>query len=238
METGGICLYSGDGETGNPLHFTLTTAPGRAGLRARMASGTHSMIFSTGEPAYAVDRDGTIVGWNNAASRTFGYPSSRAVGSKCWQLLRGQDAFGNQYCGERCPMREMALQRKSVNRCRMSFRTASEKLQPFTVTTLALFDSRDATLIHLCHEETVTTGQGAEPGAVQPSRPAGGRDVLTLREREVLNHLSDGHTTREIATLLSISMPTVRSHIEHILQKLHAHSRLEAVAVSRRLGLH
>jgi DNA-binding CsgD family transcriptional regulator len=200
-----------------------------------MASGTHSMIFSTGEPAYAVDRDGTIVGWNNAASQTFGYPTSRAVGSKCWQLLRGQDAFGNQYCCARCPMREMALQHKSVNRCRMSFRTASEKLQPFTVTTLALFDSRDATLIHLCHEEPVTTGQEAEPGALRPSRPAGDRDILTRREREVLNHLSDGHTT---ATLLSISVPTVRSHIEHILQKLHAHSRLEAVAVSRRLGLH
>jgi DNA-binding CsgD family transcriptional regulator len=54
----------------------------------------------------------------------------------------------------------------------------------------------------------------------------------------VLGHLADGHTTREIATLLSITVPTVRNHIDHILHKLHAHSRLEAVAVSRRLGLH
>ena len=62
--------------------------------------------------------------------------------------------------------------------------------------------------------------------------------ILTPREREVLGHLADGHTTREIATLLSITVPTVRNHIDHILHKLHAHSRLEAVAVSRRLGLH
>jgi PAS domain S-box-containing protein len=68
-----------------------------------MASGTHSVIFATGEPAYAVDRDGTIVAWNTAASRAFGYPGAQALGRKCWELLQGQDAFGNQYCCERCP---------------------------------------------------------------------------------------------------------------------------------------
>jgi PAS domain S-box-containing protein len=88
-----------------------------------MASGTHSVIFATGEPAYAVDRDGTIVAWNTAASRAFGYPGAQALGRKCWELLQGQDAFGNQYCCERCPLREMAFQHKPVNRCRMSFRT-------------------------------------------------------------------------------------------------------------------
>ena len=231
-----MCLRSGIAGPGNPTPIHKTTAPGRAGLRARMASDTHSMIFSTGEPAYAVDHDGTIVAWNNAASRAFGHPSSTAVGSKCWHLLRGQDAFGNQYCCERCPLREMAFQRKSVNRCRMSFRTASDELQPFTVTTLALFDTREATLIHLCHKEPAAAHQGVGSAAALPAGQGSG--VLTPREREVLGQLSDGHTTREIATLLSISVPTVRSHIEHILHKLHAHSRLEAVAVSRRLGLH
>jgi DNA-binding CsgD family transcriptional regulator len=203
-----------------------------------MASGTHSMIFATGEPAYAVDRDGTIVAWNMAASRAFGYSESQAVGSKCWRLLQGQDAFGNQYCCERCPMREMAFHHKAVNRCRMSFRTAGEDLQAFTVTTLALFDTRDATLIHLCHQEPRANPESAtDLMSRAPGQPPA-QQVLTRRERQVLGHLADGHTTREIATLLSISMPTVRSHIEHILHKLHAHSRLEAVAVGRRLGLH
>ncbi len=118
-----------------------------------MASGTHNMIFATGEPAYAVDRDGTIVAWNAAASRAFGYPDSHAIGKKCWDLLRGQDAFGNQYCSEHCPLREMAFQHKAVNRCRMSFRTADDELQAFNVTTLVLFDTRDATLIHMCRKE-------------------------------------------------------------------------------------
>jgi DNA-binding CsgD family transcriptional regulator len=129
----------------------------------------------------------------------------------------------------------MAFQRKSVNRCRMSFRTANEELQAFTVTTLVLFDTRDATLIHMCRKEPTATHESAAPGVLRESKR--GHGVLTARERQVLNHLSDGHTTREIATLLSISVPTVRNHVEHILRKLHAHSRLEAVAVSRRLGV-
>jgi DNA-binding CsgD family transcriptional regulator len=196
------------------------------------------MIFATGEPAYAVDRYGTIVAWNAAASRTLGYPTIEAVGKKCWDLLQGRDAFGNQYCGERCPLREMAFQRRAVNRCRMSFQTADRKWQGFTVTTLALFDSRDAALIHLCRKESVESHADAERTR-QPA-PGFGPDhgVLTHRERQVLDHLASGRSTREIATLLSISVSTVRRHIEHILHKLHAHSRLEAVAVSRRLGLH
>jgi len=196
------------------------------------------MIFATGEPAYAVDRDGTIVAWNAAASRAFGYRSPQAVGRKCWDLLQGQDAFGNQYCSESCPLREMAAQHKAVNRCRMSFRTAGATRQRFTVTTLVLFDASDATLIHLCRREPVEDHEDEIPGTPGGSERGDGHGVLTPRERQVLEHLSAGRSTREIAALMSISVPTVRSHIERILHKLHAHSRLEAVAVSRRLGLH
>jgi PAS domain S-box-containing protein len=203
-----------------------------------MASNTHSMIFATGEPAYAVNRDGTIVAWNAAASRAFGYRSPQAVGRKCWELLQGQDTFGNQYCAERCPMREMAAQQKAVNRCQMIFRTAGEERQRFTVTTLVLFDSREATLIHLCRRQPAEPREDRTPAAMHEQGLGEGLGVLTPRERQVLDHLSAGHTTREIATLLSISVPTVRSHVERILHKLHAHSRLEAVAVGRRLGLH
>jgi DNA-binding CsgD family transcriptional regulator len=203
-----------------------------------MVSETHSMIFATGEPAYAVDRDGTIVAWNTGARRAFGYPAAQAVGRKCWELLQGQDAFGNQYCGRHCPLRSMAIQGQSVNRCRMSFRTASKEMQGFTVTTLVLFDTPDAKLIHLCRQEPAVAREDSTRGPLSGPNRTGARGVLTRREREVLQYLSDGHTTQEIASRLSISVRTVRNHVEHILHKLHAHSRLEAVAVSRRLGLH
>ena len=51
---------------------------------------------------------------------------------------------------------------------------------------------------------------------------------LTQREREVLALLAAGATGREIATRLSISTNTVRTHVQSILTKLQVHSRLEA----------
>ena len=66
-------------------------------------------IFSTSETAYAVDRDGQIVVWNQAAEQTFGYTESEAFGQQCWKLLPGRDVFGNQSCCEGCPVRATAF---------------------------------------------------------------------------------------------------------------------------------
>jgi DNA-binding NarL/FixJ family response regulator len=57
---------------------------------------------------------------------------------------------------------------------------------------------------------------------------------LTSREVEVLRLLSDGLEQKAIAGRLSISPKTVAIHIEHILGKLHVHSRAQAVAVAYR----
>ncbi len=53
---------------------------------------------------------------------------------------------------------------------------------------------------------------------------------LSHREREVLEYLAQGRPYKEIASLLSVSLDTVRVHIKGIYGKLHVHSRGEAVA--------
>ncbi|PWU08297.1 MAG: DNA-binding response regulator [Verrucomicrobia bacterium] len=53
---------------------------------------------------------------------------------------------------------------------------------------------------------------------------------LSKREREVLEHLAKGVPYKEIASLLTVSIDTVRMHIKGIYGKLHVHSRGEAVA--------
>lgn len=73
----------------------------------------------------------------------------------------------------------------------------------------------------------------AGPGASTATRRRG----LTARELEVLRLLSDGASTRNIADQLFISMNTARNHVQRVIGKLHAHSRLEAVAIARRDGL-
>jgi DNA-binding NarL/FixJ family response regulator len=60
---------------------------------------------------------------------------------------------------------------------------------------------------------------------------------LTPRELEVLRLLVEGRSNRQIAEQLFISGKTVSVHVTNLLAKLGVHSRLEAAAVARRLGL-
>jgi len=53
---------------------------------------------------------------------------------------------------------------------------------------------------------------------------------LSPREREILEMLANGDFYKEIAEKLGIGLTTVRSHIQHIYEKLHVHTRTEAVA--------
>ncbi len=55
------------------------------------------------------------------------------------------------------------------------------------------------------------------------------QDKLTPREEEILQCLAKGYVTKEIADKLSVSYDTVRYHLKHIYDKLHVHSRTEAV---------
>ena len=78
--------------------------------------------------------------------------------------------------------------------------------------------------------------------AAQPvpsSRPAGGPDTfgLSKRELEVLALIAQGRTNREIGDRLFISQKTVGVHVGNILAKLGVSGRVEAAAVSIRLGL-
>ncbi|EEF60290.1 response regulator [Pedosphaera parvula] len=54
-------------------------------------------------------------------------------------------------------------------------------------------------------------------------------EKLSQREEEILQQLSKGYTTKEIAERLSVSVNTVRTHLQHIYEKLHVRSRTEAV---------
>lgn len=61
--------------------------------------------------------------------------------------------------------------------------------------------------------------------------------ALTSREKEVLAELARGRTTAQIAHELVITASTVKTHVHHILRKLEASNRAEAVAKAARMGL-
>ena len=80
------------------------------------------------------------------------------------------------------------------------------------------------------------TGAGASTGLVAGWEGARATR-LSRREREVLGLLADGAGTDTISELLFISRNTVRAHVQRVITKLGAHSKLEAVAIARRRGL-
>ena len=60
---------------------------------------------------------------------------------------------------------------------------------------------------------------------------------LTQRELEVLQLIADGLASRQIARALYVSDDTVKTHVSHVLNKLGATSRANAVAIAIRSGL-
>jgi len=62
-------------------------------------------------------------------------------------------------------------------------------------------------------------------------------EPLTAREREVAQLLDEGLSNKQIALRLNLELPTVKHHVHHILQKVGAASRSEAVARLRNFGL-
>jgi DNA-binding NarL/FixJ family response regulator len=61
--------------------------------------------------------------------------------------------------------------------------------------------------------------------------------TLTARERQALGLLADGASTAEVARRLGVAVNTARNHVQRVLEKLGARSKLEAVAIARREGL-
>jgi PAS domain S-box-containing protein len=74
----------------------------------------------------------------------------------------------------------------------------------------------------------------AMPRQTTGDRPPKFDARLTPRQHEILTYIADGESTERIATKLHLSRETVRNHVRHILQRLGANSRLEAVAIARR----
>jgi len=72
------------------------------------------------------------------------------------------------------------------------------------------------------------------PRGTSPSRET---PVLAPREIEVLQSLVSGKSTEEVATDLSITVSTVRTHLKNVLEKLGSHSKLEAVITAIRAGI-
>jgi LuxR family transcriptional regulator, maltose regulon positive regulatory protein len=92
-------------------------------------------------------------------------------------------------------------------------------------------------LLHALGEAVPPDSTTPPAQRVPPPTSADAPDVLTPREHEVLRLLASGASNQTIAEALVISLPTAKTHVAHILDKLGAANRTEAVACARDRGL-
>ncbi len=196
-------------------------------------------LESTADPAFAVDAEGKIAAWNSAAKTALGYSRRKALGEFCFNVICGKDVLGNQVCQRECLIFRSLREGNPVRRFRMHVRADTGHYVEAECTTLCILGStREATVIHVlrlwpgCGRDPVSHPRRGDTRGLQRAAPS-----LTPREMEVLGLLAAGTSTRQMAEDLHVSPATVRTHVEHILGKLQAHSRLEAVVVGAREGL-
>lgn len=209
------------------------------------------LIEGTADAAFAVDAAGRISAWNHAAAELFGLSEAEAIGVKCHQLLQCSDENG-VVCSDHCIVECAAQDNLSRTNFDLRVETKTGKLWCNLSTLMVSDASGERHAIHIVRpremrkrleqalSEFVRTQASADPNGalIISSSPTSDINVhLTAREMEVLKSLAKGDSTRTIANQLNISSATVNNHIKHILTKLDAHSRLEAIRHAESAGV-
>ena len=206
-------------------------------------------IEGTAAAAFAVDPTGRISAWNTAASQLFGVSAAEAIGARCHQLLQCADEDGI-VCSAYCVVERAGQENYPQTNFDLRLQTKFGK-QWCSLTSLIANDAAGARYaIYVVHpremhkrfEQALSEFVRLQANNVDssPARISSVSDVnvrLTSREVVVLKSLAKGHTTRAIASELNISPATVNNHIKHILTKLDAHTRLEAIRYAEKAGV-
>lgn len=123
--------------------------------------------------------------------------------------------------------------------CRFVVGAVTEDDQPVCTATCMYEEPRGPTRVRVNDKSYRMTCAEAGDQRVVMLEPLaeGGAGWVTPREHEVLTLLAQGLTNARIARRLNVSKFTVRTHVEHLLEKLHVRTRTAAVARAIQLGI-
>jgi PAS domain S-box-containing protein len=179
--------------------------------------------------------------WNRAAEKMLGYGAREAIGRPCCDLFVGYDDSGNRLCYQGCHVMSLVRMGDPVQSFDMRTRTKAGRPIWLNLSTLTVpaGHAGGPLTVHLFRDVTATKellGMVQERLTAPAPAEASG-EALTRRELEILRLIATGVATKVVADKLHVSPATVRNHVQNILGKLGAHSRLEAVAVATRQRL-
>ena len=163
-------------------------------------------------PSYVLDTTGVVRWLNPAAERLLGDVRGRhftsIVGAE--DKAKAQELFARKVLGT----------------------TAATEASGVFVSTDGTRLALEVSAVPLMGGERVVGVFGLLTGPLdeEPSAPPA---HLTPRQAEVLRHLEQGRSTKQIAQELHVSNETVRNHVRHLLRALGVTTRLEAVAAAR-----
>jgi DNA-binding CsgD family transcriptional regulator len=195
-------------------------------------------IFQNAPEAIAMlDASMRVVVWNKAAVALTGYAAADLLGRRCTvdgTRITLELAAGAGPTGDRPPRMRL------TSSCEFRIvKPGAPAPAPLPATVIPLqYDGIVLLMLFRTApwavDETAAAHVGPDVRRARLARAASRSSMsparqLTHREQEILRLLAAGKTAKAIATDLSLSLPTVRSHTQHILRKLGVHSALEAV---------
>lgn len=202
----------------------------------------------TGDAVFVVAPDYRIAYWDSKAEFFTGIAAEDAVGKPCYDVVLGEREGGERFCSWGCSVMRMSREGRPVTSYDMRVRSPAGGKRWVSVSTLSIDDEDETYILHLMRDsqkthETLEMARHlihlSKKGDDRSPTLTGRRDLpaLTARQLEMLEHLAEGKSVKEIKTELHLSEATVRNHVRSVLQALGAHSQLEALARARELGI-
>lgn len=186
----------------------------------------------------AVDASGRIHSWSPGAERLLGHQSKDVLRRRMHDVLESRDVFGNRLCGDGCNLREMMRRGETPRRFELWARHGDGH-QVLVIVEIAPGNGSGMTYRFLPDRRRTERRRprDLEVQSLDESPTPEPKVALSPRETAVLGLLAQGRSTAEISRSLGISTATAKNHVQHVLEKLGAHSRIEAVSVARQRRL-
>lgn len=208
-----------------------------------------SMVESAPHPVFVADEEDRILALSAAAEELLGGSGDEVLGRAFHEVLEPRDVFGNRLSADGGPLHAMVRRGEPVQAFDLDVRQLSGRYQRAGLSIVVVLGpeaDRYRLVYHVIPrrrrrltDEAIDLLLKNHGTGVTPRRREDGEETprLTRREREVLTRLVAGESTSEISAALDIRPNTLRSHTQHILRKLGARNRVEAVSLALRKRL-